>query len=186
MRLTGISPEQFQATDNLSTIVPDGPTFDFTVTGVLRRPSDVVPAPGAAADVLHLGTRDLVLTPAFHAAHYRQDVAGGSYFDPAGRGVHGAAGRTRAPPTDELRDQVAEAAPDAQVFLDPSEDAVASAVSDRAIGLQAAAVLAVGIVVAVVSILFLVLGLVPGAGRPGPRGGAPPRRRALRRAPCAP
>ena len=60
---------------------------------------------------------------------------------------------------DELRGQVAEAAPDAQVFLDPSEDAVASAVSDRAIGLQAAAVLAVGIVVAVVSILFLVLGL---------------------------
>ena len=60
---------------------------------------------------------------------------------------------------DELRSQVAEAAPDAQVFMDPSEDAVASAVSDRAIGLQAAAVLAVGIVVAVVSILFLVLGL---------------------------
>ena len=60
---------------------------------------------------------------------------------------------------DELRDQLAEAAPDAQVFLDPSEDAVAGAVSDRAIGLQAAAVLAVGIVVAVVSILFLVLGL---------------------------
>ena len=60
---------------------------------------------------------------------------------------------------DELRDQVAEAAPDAQVFLDPSEDAVAAPCSDRAIGLQAAAVLAVGIVVAVVSILFLVLGL---------------------------
>ena len=158
LRLTGITPEQFEATDDLSSIVPDGPTFDFTVTGVLRRPSDVVPAPGAAADVLHLGTRDLVLTPAFHAAHYRQDVAGGSYFDPPGiefMELRVAPGTTE----DELRAQVAEAAPDAQVFQDPSEDAVAAAVSDRAIGLQAAAVLAVGIVVAVVSILFLVLGL---------------------------
>ena len=94
-RLTGITPEQFEATDDLSSIVPDGPTFDFAVTGVLRRPSDVVPAPGAAADVLHLGTRDLVLTPAFHAAHFRQDVAGASYFDRTGHRVHGAAGRPR-------------------------------------------------------------------------------------------
>ena len=39
LRLTGVSPEQFQAVDNLSTIVPDGPTFDFTVTGVLRQPA---------------------------------------------------------------------------------------------------------------------------------------------------
>ena len=122
--------------------------------------------------------------PAFHAAHYRRDVAGASYFDPAGgefMELQVAPGTTE----DELRDQVAEAAPDAQVFMDPSEDAVASAVSDRAIGLQAAAVLAVGIVVAVVSILFLVLGLSRVLGDqareagPSSRLGSPP-------APCVP
>jgi ABC-type lipoprotein release transport system permease subunit len=100
----------------------------------------------------------MMLTPAFHHAHFRKDVAGGSYFDEPGveyMELRLAAGVTE----DELRAQVAQVAPEAQVFRDPSEDAVATAVSDRAIGLQAVAVLAVGIVVAVVSALFLLLGL---------------------------
>ena len=156
LRVTGISPSQFEG--GSFDVVPDGPTFDLEVTGIMRRPSDVVPAPGRDADVLHLGTRDLILTPAFHEAHYRVDVAGGSYFDEEGLEFMElvlAPGVTE----EELHAQVAEVAPEVQVFADPGEDAVAAATAHRAIGLQAAALLAVGVIVAVVSALFLLLAL---------------------------
>lgn len=155
-RVTGISPSQFDR--GSFDVVPDGPTFDLEVTGMMRRPSDVVPAPGRNADVLHLGTRDLILTPAFHEAHYRKDLAGGSYFDEEGSEYMELLLAPGATP-EELQAQVAEVAPEVQVFLDPGEDTVAAATADRAVRLQAAAALAVGVIGAVVSALFLLLAL---------------------------
>jgi hypothetical protein len=47
---------------------PHGPTFTFTVTGVVREPADLAPA--AQADVTYLGTgQNLTLTPAFWRAY---------------------------------------------------------------------------------------------------------------------
>jgi hypothetical protein len=47
---------------------PAGPAFDFTVTGIVRQPSDLSPVP-VQHDVLYLGVNELFLTPAFWRAY---------------------------------------------------------------------------------------------------------------------
>jgi hypothetical protein len=49
---------------------PAGPAFDFTVTGIVRQPSDLSPVP-VQQDVIYLGVNDLSLTPAFWRAYGR-------------------------------------------------------------------------------------------------------------------
>lgn len=156
--MTALAPDQLGAEggETVGLTVPEGPHFDFEITAVLRRPSDVVPTSGGDADVVYLGTRDLYLTPAFHRAHFQRDVAGGSAFDEPGTGYLEVRLRPDADPS-ALSEQVANVLPDAQVFLDESEDAAATRLSQRAIGLQATAVLAFGIVVAVAAFLLALL-----------------------------
>lgn len=156
--MTALSPEQLVTDDGdlVGLTMPEGPHFDFEITAVLRRPSDVVPTSGGDADVVYLGTQDLYLTPAFHRAHFQRDVAGGSAFDEPGTGYLEVRLRPGADPA-ALSEQVASVVPSAQVFLDESEDAAATRLSQRAIGLQATAVLAFGIVVAVAAFLLALL-----------------------------
>ena len=157
--LTGVSPEQVAVEDPTGRLEPEGPRLDFEVVGIIRRPSDVVPSSTGDAEVVYLGTRDLFLTPAFHRAHFQQDIAGGSSFGEPGFGYL----QVRTAPGSDLTlltDRVAEVQPDAQVFPDDSDDTAAARLSERAIGLQAAAVLAFGLVVAVAAALLALLATV--------------------------
>jgi hypothetical protein len=59
------TPEQAKrANDSKHLGPPAGPAFKFTVTGIERQPSDLIPTP-VDTDVEYLGTENLYLTPAF-------------------------------------------------------------------------------------------------------------------------
>ena len=63
---------------------PPGSVFDFTVTGILRSPQDVVPHQ-KVPDVVYMGSAEVLLGPAFDAAHRRVDVPSlGALFGDAG------------------------------------------------------------------------------------------------------
>ena len=62
-----------QLFSQLGRLVPTGEVFDFTVTGIVRSPQDVVPQP-SAPDVVYLGSAELHLGPAFDRAHREVDV----------------------------------------------------------------------------------------------------------------
>ena len=156
--MTALSPEQaLSEVAGAVSETPAGPRFEFLITGVVRRPSDVVLNEDEyIADVIYLGSRELYLTPAFHAAHFQQDVAGASVYDDPGISyleVRAAEGVS----TDTLRARISDVAPEAQVYYDESDDLRAGRLSDRAIGLQAMAVLAVGVVIGAAAGLLALL-----------------------------
>ncbi len=71
LRMVGFAPDQI---DDVSGVEqPRGPAMDFEVTGIFRRPDDVVPRP-APDDVVYLGTQDMILGPAWYE-RYGQGVA---------------------------------------------------------------------------------------------------------------
>jgi hypothetical protein len=74
LRMWAYTPPQFEhGADSARVPDPAGPALDFTVTGILRQPSDLSPVP-VQRDVIYLGVNDLYLTPAFSQA-YGQTVA---------------------------------------------------------------------------------------------------------------
>jgi hypothetical protein len=54
--------------DSSSVPRPEGPALDVTVTGIVRRPTDLNPVP-VQKDVIYLGSNELYLTPAFWRAY---------------------------------------------------------------------------------------------------------------------
>jgi hypothetical protein len=71
LRMWAYLQRQFERPADSSRLpAPAGPAFDFTVTGVVRQPSDLSPVP-VQRDVIYLGVNDLYLTPAFWRAYGR-------------------------------------------------------------------------------------------------------------------
>ena len=71
LRMWAYLERQFeQPPDSARLPPPAGPAFDFTVTGIVRQPSDLSPVP-VQHDVIYLGINDLFLTPAFWRAYGR-------------------------------------------------------------------------------------------------------------------
>jgi hypothetical protein len=71
VRMWAYTPQQLeQGVDSSRFPDPAGPAFDFTVTGIVRQPNDLSPVP-VQQDVIYLGVNDLYLTPAFWRVHGR-------------------------------------------------------------------------------------------------------------------
>jgi MacB-like periplasmic core domain/FtsX-like permease family len=149
LRMWAYTPRQLQVGFDSSRIqAPEGPALDFTVTGVVRQPSDLSPVP-VQPDVIYLGSGDdLYLTPAFWRA-YRTTVA------PVGIGVGVRLHRG-------VRDLAAftaavRALPGGrQAMLNVGSDSeVAAARAERAIHAQAVALLTFGALTAVAGLLVV-------------------------------
>lgn len=127
---------------------PTGPVFDFEVVGLVRLPSDVVPKPDVD-DVVYLGSRELYLTPAFDRSHRGVDVLdiNALYGDPSAQDFEV---RLR----DGRRSEAALVAavramdPAAQIELESGDNLTAQRDAERAISVQATALLAFGVLVA--------------------------------------
>ena len=73
-----------QIFENIGTLEPTGERFDFTVTGITRSPQDVVPHQ-KVPDVVYMGSAEVLLGPAFDAAHRGVDIPSlGALFGDAG------------------------------------------------------------------------------------------------------
>jgi ABC-type antimicrobial peptide transport system permease subunit len=149
LRMWAYTPRQLQGGFDSSKVpAPQGPALDFTVTGVVRQPSDLSPVP-VQQDVIYLGTGDdLYLTPAFWRT-YGRTVAN------VGAGVvvrlhHGA--RDLAAFTMAVR-----ALPGGrQAMLSVGSDSAAAAGrAKRAMHVQAVALLAFGALTAVAGLLVV-------------------------------
>jgi putative ABC transport system permease protein len=71
LRMWAYLGRQFERpADSARLPAPAGPAFDFTVTGIVRQPSDLSPVP-LQQDVIYVGVNDLYLTPAFWRAYGR-------------------------------------------------------------------------------------------------------------------
>ena len=69
LRMWAYSPRQVaHGFDSSKALAPAGPRLDFTVTGVVRHPTDLSTVP-VQQDVIYLGVNDLYLTPAFWRAY---------------------------------------------------------------------------------------------------------------------
>jgi ABC-type lipoprotein release transport system permease subunit len=160
--------------DTIGELVPTGEVIDLVVAGVIRSPQDVLQRP-VVPDVVHLGSAEVHLGRAFHRAHWRVDIPslGVLFGDDGTGGGEGIAGYellvdvgelTRA----ELTDAVRALDPDAEVALTPSDAAQAGREADRSIRLQALALLAFGVLVAVGGGLLASQAIARlGAGIPG-------------------
>lgn len=137
-----------QLFESIGSLEPTGREFRFEVTGVVRMPEDVVPRP-EVPDVVYLGSSAIFLGPAFHAAHWRQDVASlGALFDaPEGGGGYELRVDFTATSREHLARSVKELDPDALVDFTAGDAEKARQEAERAIGLQATALLAFGVVV---------------------------------------
>jgi hypothetical protein len=149
LRMWAYTPRQLQSGFDSSRIpAPEGPALDFTVTGVVRQPSDLSPVP-VQPDVIYLGTGDdLYLTPAFWRT-YSETVA------TVGVGVgvrlhHGAS--DLAAFTAAVR-----ALPGGRqaVLSVGSDSAKAASRAERAMHVQAVALLAFGVLTAVAGLLVV-------------------------------
>jgi hypothetical protein len=149
LRMWAYTPRQLQGGFDSSRIpAPEGPALDFTVTGVVRQPSDLSPVP-VQPDVIYLGSGDdLYLTPAFWRTYGKTVATVG-----VGVGVrlhHG------------TRDLVAFTAAvhalsggrHARLSVG-SDSAVAAGRAKRAMHVQAVALLAFGVLTAVAGLLVV-------------------------------
>jgi hypothetical protein len=69
LRMWAFTPRQAERVlAGLTAATPEGPAFDFSVTGVVRHPQDLSPV-AVDQDVVYLGSDDLYLTPAFWRAY---------------------------------------------------------------------------------------------------------------------
>ena len=147
-----------QIFESIGTLVPTGELFDFTVTAIVRSPQDVVPHQ-KVPDVVYMGSAEVLLGPAFDAAHRRVDVPSlGALFGDAGPA--GATGL-------ELRIDFSETTPEAvtaaideldpEAFVDFSASDAQRATDEagRSIRLQATLLLALGVVVAIGGIVLI-------------------------------
>jgi hypothetical protein len=137
--------------DQLGSLVPTGERFDFTVTGIVRNPQDVVERP-EAPDVVYLGSAALYLGAAFDSAHRRVDVpslgALSGDIGPAGANgfeVRIASGASR----DAFEAAVVALDPGALVDFSPGDAQEAREEAGRSIQLQSTLVLVFGLLVAV-------------------------------------
>jgi hypothetical protein len=149
LRMWAYTPRQLQdGWDSSRVATPEGPPLDFTVTGVVRQPSDLSPVP-VQQDVLYLGTGDdLYLTPAFWRAYGTTVAAiGVGVGVRLHRGVRDLAAFTAA----------VRALPGGRqaVLSVGSDSEVAAARAERAMHVQAVALLAFGVLTAVAGLLVV-------------------------------
>lgn len=141
-----------QLFSELGRLVPTGEVFEFTVTGIVRSPQDVVPHP-SVPDVVYLGSAELHLGPAFDSAHREVDVPslGAMFGDQAGPDATGWELRADLAMTsrEELTARIKSLDPHAFVSYTGSDALRASGEANRSIRLQAAALLAFGVLAAV-------------------------------------
>ncbi|MEX2658165.1 MAG: FtsX-like permease family protein [Acidimicrobiales bacterium] len=155
LEMAGYGIDQGEAVlQRLGTLAPTGPIFDFAVVGVVRFPADVVTKP-SVDDVVYLGSRDLYLTPAFDLAHRRVDVLdiGALFGDPSAQDfeVRLRDGR-RSEAT--LATAVRAMDPAAQIELESGDNLVAQRDAERAISVQATALLTFGVLVATAGLVL--------------------------------
>ncbi len=163
LTMQGYGPDQIdQLFDGLGSLLPTGRTFDFTVTGVVRAPQDVVPHQ-KVPEVVYLGSAEVRLGPAFDAAHRNQDVPSlGALFGDAGpEGSVGYEVRVDLSATTREAVTAAARALDPEAFVDFSgSDAIrAREEAQRSIRLQATMLLALGVLVAVGGAVLVAQGL---------------------------
>jgi hypothetical protein len=144
--------------DAIGTAVPTGEVFDLTATAIVRAPQDVVPHQ-KVPDVVYLGSAEVLLGPAFDAAHRGVDVPslGQLFGDVCPPGSNGFElrldlGRTS---RDELTTAVRELDPGALVDFSGSDAARATEEARRSISLQATLLLALGAVVAIGGLVLI-------------------------------
>lgn len=158
--LTAYAPEQVEELfARLGELEPAGPRFELTVAGVVRQPSDVVP-PSDDQEVVYLGDAEVYLGPAFHREHWLQDVASIGFLegaaetgDPGYFELRAAAGAD----LDAIGDAVEElTGGDGRLLIGEDDQRRALLEASRAIDLQAAAVLILGLLLAVIAATFAV------------------------------
>lgn len=140
-----------QLFSQLGRLEPTGEVFDFTVTGIIRSPQDVVPHQ-SVPDVVYLGSAELHLGAAFDRAHREIDVPSlGAMFGDQ-RGPEAAGWELRVDfdrvSRDELTAQVEAIDRDAFVSYTGSDALRAREEANRSIRLQASALLAFGVLAA--------------------------------------
>ena len=163
LRMQGFGMDQAEDLfDDIGRAVPTGEVFDLTVAGVVRAPQDVVPHQ-SVPDVVYLGSAEVLLSPAFDAAHRRVDVPslGALFGDALGAGRNSL--ELRVDLTQTTPEAVSEAVealdPEAFVDFSPSDAARASEEASRSISLQSTLLLALGAVVAVGGAVLIVQAL---------------------------
>jgi hypothetical protein len=147
LRMVGFAEDQL---DEISGVeAPRGPAMDFTVTGIYRRPDDVVPRP-SPKDVVYLGTQDMLLGPAWYE-RYAGQVA---MFGPEGalevRLRHGASD------VDAFERELRRLPGGEAALLDTDSDAAASRkASNRSVRFGVAAIGAFGALVALTGLVLI-------------------------------
>ena len=151
-----------QLFENIGSLPPTGPTFELTVTGILRSPQDVV-SNQKVPEVVYLGSAEVRLGPAFDAAHRNEDVPSlGALFGDGG--AEGSTGHeirvdfsrtTRQEATEAIR----ELDPEAFVDFSGNDATRARREAERAIGLQATMLLALGALVGLGGAVLVAQGL---------------------------
>lgn len=148
--------------ENIGSLPPTGPTFEFTVTGIVRSPQDVV-SYQRVPDVVYLGSAEVRLGPAFDAAHRNEDVPslGALFGDGGAEGSTGYEIRVDFSRTTRQEVIAAVRALDPEAFVDFSgNDATrARREAERAIGLQATMLLALGALVGLGGAVLVAQGL---------------------------
>ena len=147
-----------QIFENIGTLEPTGERFDFTVTAIIRSPQDVVPHQ-KVPDVVYMGSAEVLLGPAFDAAHRGVDIPSlGALFGDAGPA--GALGFDLRVDFSETTPEAMTAAiealdPEAFVDFSASDAQRAAEEASRSIRLQATLLLALGAVVAIGGIVLI-------------------------------
>lgn len=133
-------------------VAPAGDILSFTATGVIRSPQDVQ-GHRSVPDVVYLGSGEMHLGPAFHAAHVGQDVAslGVLFGDLLGPGVDQYELRVDLEATDRdaFEAAIRRLDPEAAIALGASDAQQAAEDAQRSIELEASLLLGLGLVVLV-------------------------------------
>lgn len=159
LTMVAYTPDQGEALfEQIGRLQPTGPHFDLDVVGIVRHPNDVVTGPDVP-DVVYLGSRELYLTPAFDAQHRDVDVAsiGGLFGDPSLTDLQVRL-REGADP-ERFADGIRALDGDAEIELSTSDNLEAQRDAERAISLQASAVLGFGVLVALTGTLLASLAI---------------------------
>jgi len=153
LRMWAYTPEQVNrpVLEGTAPVAPKGLAFDFTVTGVIRLPQDVSPT-AVDQDVIYLGTGTVYLTPAFWRAYGTRvgNLGVGQEFRLGG-------GQRN---LDAFRAAVRSLPGGRKATIQVGSDAeLAAARANRAIHVQAVALLAFAILTAVAGLLVVGQGI---------------------------
>jgi len=147
LRMIGFAPDQLD--DVSGTELPRGPAMDFEVTGIYRRPDDVVARP-APKDVVYLGTQDMLIGPAWYE-RYGGEVAS---FGP--EGALEIRLRNGASDVDAFERELRRLPGGEAALVDTDSDAAASReASDRSVRFGVAAIAAFGALVALTGVVLV-------------------------------